>query len=273
MAEFTTTSQQGGNNFKEAVVIDVNRVYDTCRDQDCLEDLRVFCCDADYALIDRAVDCRCKSCEVVWVYLDTEQVGFNKGCYLVKTKFFFKCVFDLYLGSRNPTEITGMATYEKKCILYGSESNTRSFTSESIPGECWNSPANSTTGGNSLLANIELVEPVVLGCNLIERCSLKQCDVEFDPGQTPPFVTSCFGAPLCERVECEKRLVVSIGIFSVVKLMRKVQMLVPAYEFSLPEKRSVDYIEDEPCNIFKNISFPTEQFYPPAKSGNECSGM
>ena len=267
MAEITVTSQSGPNNFKEAVCIDVNRVYDTCRDQDCLEDLRVFCCEADYALVDRAVDCRCKSCEVVWVYLDTEQVGFNKGCYLVKIKFFFKVTFDLYLGAKNPTEITGMATYEKKCILYGSEGTTKSYSSEYIPGEC--SATVVSGGGASLIASIELVDPVCLGCRLVERCCVKACECDFDPGATPPYVCARFGAPLSEKVECEKRLLVSLGIFSIVKLERKVQLLIPSYDFCIPDKKSVDYVEDEPCNIFRNIQFPTDQFYPPAKTG-EC---
>ncbi len=92
------------NTFKEAACIDVNRIYDTCREQDCLEDLRVYFCEADNCLVERAVDIRCKSAEIVWVYLDTEPMSFNKGCYMVKIKFFFKCTFELCIGLKSATE-------------------------------------------------------------------------------------------------------------------------------------------------------------------------
>lgn len=248
------------NNFKEAVCVDVNRIYDIARDQDCLEDLRVFFCDTDNCLVERANDCRCKKCEIAWIYLDTEPVGFNKGCYFVKVKFYFKCTFDVYLGVKCPTEITGMATYEKKCVLYGSEGTTKTYSSEFLPGAD-NTPSSTN---NSLIATIEVVEPIVLGCRLVERCNIKGCETDFDPCAVPSIVGGCFPDCLCQGMNCEKRLLVSLGIFSIVRLERKVQLLIPAYDFCIPDKSTacVSGQQEEPCELFKCIKFPTEQFYP-----------
>lgn len=249
------------SSFKEAVCINVNRIYDTCRDQDCLEDLRVYFCEADNCAVERATDCRCKKAEIVWVYLDTEPVGFNKGCYFVKIRFYFKCTFEVYLGMKCPTEVTGMCTYEKKCVLYGSEGSTKTYSSEYLPG----ADATPTSGsGNSLIASIEVVDPVLLGCRLVERCNFKGCDLDFDPCAAPANVIGCFPDCLCNGLNCEKQLLVSLGIFSIVKLERKVPLLIPAYDFCIPDKNSVGVAaqQDEPCELFKCIKFPTEQFYP-----------
>ena len=44
MADQKFAGQQSGcsNGFKEAVCINAGRIYDSCSDKDCLEDLRVY---------------------------------------------------------------------------------------------------------------------------------------------------------------------------------------------------------------------------------------
>ena len=148
-------------------------------------------------------------------------MNFNKGCYLVKIKFFFKCTFELSLGLKNATEITGMTTYEKKCVLYGSEGATKTYSSES---GC----SDNCTGGNSLIANIEVVEPVMLGCKLADKCFIKGCECEFDPCAVPGIVSGCFNDCLCDSAQCEKRVLVTLGIFSIVRLVRRTQLVVPS---------------------------------------------
>ena len=39
---FQTCDGFNSGNFKEAVCIDTSRIYDSCSDKDCLEDLRVY---------------------------------------------------------------------------------------------------------------------------------------------------------------------------------------------------------------------------------------
>ena len=256
------------NTFKEAACIDVNRIYDTCREQDCLEDLRVYFCEADNCLVERAVDIRCKSAEIVWVYLDTEPMSFNKGCYMVKIKFFFKCTFELCIGLKSATEITGMTTYEKKCVLYGSEGSTKTYSSDNVPGE----GGATVTGGNSLIANIEVVDPVMLGCKLADKCYVKGCECEFDPCTIPGYVSGCFNDCLCESAQCEKRVLVTLGVFSIVRLERRTQLVVPSYDFTFPEQPAAQSILNaDPCSLFKTINFPTDQFFPNASCPNGCN--
>ena len=66
--------------FKEAVCIDAYRVYDSCADKDCLEDLRVYFVDSAQTVVEKACAVRLRNVDVITVYLDLEPIPFNKGC-------------------------------------------------------------------------------------------------------------------------------------------------------------------------------------------------
>jgi hypothetical protein len=56
MADRNNAAQNANahDTFKEAVCIDVARIYDSCSDKDCLEDLRVHFDSADQAEVNNA---------------------------------------------------------------------------------------------------------------------------------------------------------------------------------------------------------------------------
>ena len=64
---------------KEAVCVDAGRVYDSCSDKDCLEDLQVYFTERDQMVIDHAVSVRAKKAEVITTYIDVEALPFNRG--------------------------------------------------------------------------------------------------------------------------------------------------------------------------------------------------
>lgn len=88
---YETMNQESPNYgcFKEAVCIDASRVYDSCGDKDCLEDLRVYFSPASQAVIDQAAQVRMRNVDVLVVYLGLEPVPFHKG--------FLLCGYDLLL--------------------------------------------------------------------------------------------------------------------------------------------------------------------------------
>ena len=87
---------EAGNCFKEAVCIDASRVYDSCADKDCLEDLKVFFTDCTQRIVDSASSIRCRDAEVITCLIDIEEVPFNRGCYSVDLTFFFKIHFEAF---------------------------------------------------------------------------------------------------------------------------------------------------------------------------------
>ena len=60
---------------------------------------------------------------------------------------------------------------------------------------------------------------------------------------------------------------VTLGLFTIVQLVRNVQMLIPVYDFCIPEKQCDD-TTDHPCDVFRKIEFPTDEFFPPRQ--NDC---
>ncbi len=64
---------------------------------------------------------------------------------------------------------------------------------------------------------------------------------------------------------------VTIGLFTIVQIVRSVQMLIPAYDFCVPEKECVT-TSDNPCELFRRIDFPTNEFFPPRATDLPDSG-
>ena len=58
---------------------------------------------------------------------------------------------------------------------------------------------------------------------------------------------------------------VTIGVFSVIRMERKVQLMLPACHFCLPDKDSKPCNNDDPCSIFGKMQFPVGEFYPYAE--------
>ena len=79
----------------------------------------------------------------------------------------------------------------------------------------------------------------------------------------PSSVNKYVGGNLHTNCECGTPTVyVTLGLFTIVQLIRNVQMLIPVYDFCVPEKQCDD-TTDQPCDVFRKIKFPTDDFFPP----------
>lgn len=259
MSENRFCNDKMPSKIKEAVCIDTNRVYDSCADKDCLEDLRVYFTDSAQCVIDRATNVRCRGAEVLNAFIEVERVAFNRGFYSVDITYFFKVCLDVFAGPANsPTTVEGLATFSKKCILYGSEGNVKVFSSEFSCGELDNQLDVVNTNPR---AKVQTVDPICLEAKLcrVQDC----CDNHYSPSRIPRSVCRCFDGDFesYDR-EPEKAVTVTLGIFTIVQLERDVQMLIPAYDFCIP-KKECSCETDDPCDAFRKIQFPIDEFFPP----------
>jgi len=251
------------HGFKEAVCIHTDKVYDSCRDKDCLENLRVYVTEANQEIIDNAINIKCTKAEIIWVFSDIEPVPFNRGYYSIDLRYFFKITLAVFTGCGRPVIIEGLSTFDKKAILFGSEGNAKVFTSQfkedAFDSQLWKKT-------NMPHAVVEVVDPIVLGSKLVEvhnnQCC---CDDEFDVASIPQSVCRVFDGGFATRGN-RKRAYVSIGIFSIIKLERRVQLLIPAYDFCIPQKECIGATDDNPCDLFDRIEFPVDEFFPPEKT-------
>ena len=155
--------------FKEAVCIDAERIYDSCSDKDCLEDLQVFFSDKTQPIIDKAASIKCKKVKVLNVCVDVESVPFNKGFYSVDMTFYFLVEMSVYLSPGTPAvNCCGISYFSKKVILYGSEANARVFSSHA---GCCNGNEQLTAMPNAV---VQIVDPICLASRYVE-CPAKTC--------------------------------------------------------------------------------------------------
>ena len=264
MADNFSEVENGG--FREAVCIDAGRVYDSCCDRDCCE-LRCYFSPENQALIQTATSVRLKSAEVLNVFVDVEQVSFNRGYYACDLTFFFLVKLDLFNAPiMVPNEIVGICAFSKKVILFGSEGNVKVFSNISSINDANDMQAPVTN--NSPRCIVQTVEPIAL--------SAKICPVGNDCcnlGRVPKCINDMLGGCIETNISpTTKTVYVTLGLFSVIQLIRNVQMLIPVYDFCIPEKQCKD-TTDEPCDVFRRIKFPTDDFFPPKgcpDSGDEC---
>lgn len=251
----TPGTASGAAYFKEAVCIDTGRVFDSASDKDCLEDLQVFFSAQSQAVVDQAALIKVRSAEVIDVYLTVEPIPFNKGFFAVDLNFFFQIELNaLATPTAVPVPVIGLSCFSKKVILYGSEGNVKVFSSE--PRNC----CGEDTPSNMPTASISVVDPICLGCRLVSAGDA------FDTASIlPESITKGYEGDFI-NVEPQKIVLVTLGMFTIVRLARNVQMLVPVYDYCIPDRDSGSgggsVPAEDPCELFKRIKFPTNEFFP-----------
>ena len=247
---------EGTGGIREAVCVHTRKIYDSCRDKDCIEDLRVYPTRASQAVIDRALSVRGGRAELLQAYIDVEPASYNRGFYSVDIRYYYRITAEAFVGGSRPAEICGLAVFDKRVLLFGSEGSAKIFSSRYYP----DGPDCQVLGRSNLPeAVVEAVDPIVLDARIMDCCCKRDCDC--DLCEIPTFVGDCFGGELSSGDD-SRRIYVTLGQFSIVRLERDTQL--PVYDYCMPDKECAcgDGCED-PCALFRNISFPVGEFFPP----------
>lgn len=270
------------SHIKEAVCLEVEKVYDSCKEKDCIEDLEVH--GISHHLIKHAIDASCLEVEVEHVIIDVEPLKFKKGFYTVTVTFVFKVAVELFFKNKCPKRRYGVAIFTKKVVLFGSQGRVRIFKSKAKKGrDTQYTPY--LEQDNRPIGVVEVAEPICLSARIMEECegsalsardidiiqsvlaliqsnvavvdvdAKDNADVDVDINQNNTINIGGTGRP-------EKRLVVTIGLFTIIKLTRLVQVLVPAFGFCNPPI-CIEATSENPCELFDTINFPKDSFFPP----------
>lgn len=264
----------GSGNGRDSVYIETNRILDSCRDRDCFENVRVFLTDFGNEVIEHTNTVRAKSACIAWTYIGLDPVPFNRGFYSVTIKFYVKIMFEACVGGGRSQEFDGVAVLEKKIVLFGGEGNVTSFRS-SVDGDSFCAEIQPCCQEKKLpVATVEVVDPIILDTRIVEHkndccCCCCACDV-------PACVVSGLSGSLYSDYDDRKEryLAVTLGVFSIVRITRPAQLLVSASEYCIPDKECVEAKKDDPCCLFRSMSFPTSEFcptsYPTVHSEKTC---
>lgn len=265
MAENRFPCGSNGNlSGRETVCIETNRILDSCRDRDCYEDVRVYLTDFGEEIISRTNSVRTRNACIAWTNITIDPVRFNRGFYSVTIKFYIKLTFEACVGGGRSQEFDGIAVIEKRVILYGSESNVNIFKSSPDSSDFCAVPEPCCSTRNVPIAVVEVVDPIVLSTRIAEHHH--ECHCCCCVSDIPHAVSERINGALADDHGEDGRrfLVVSLGIFSVVRIVRPAQYLINATEYAVPDKECVEPCDDNPCNIFRKMAFPSNEFYPPS---------
>ena len=85
---------------------------------------------------------------------------------------------------------------------------------------------------------------------------------------TAEAISQLYGGEL-DPAPQSNNVYVTIGLFTIVQIVRSVPMTVPASEFCVPEKECVP-TSHNPCELFRRIDFPVGEFFPPRAGDCDC---
>lgn len=230
-----------------------------------MEDLRFYPTLSGQDVLNRAQTVKGGRAELLYTYIDVEPVVFNRGFYTVDLRFFYRVTLNAYCACPRPLEVDGLCVFDKRVILFGSEGNAKIFSSTMHAGGL---DRQMLERSNLPVAVVESVDPIVLDAKLADCCENRCCDC--DLCEIPSCVCQCFTNELTMGGE-GRRALVTLGQFSIVRLERDSQLLMPVYDYCLPDKEcSNGCTKEDPCELFQNINFPVEQFFPPNNLQTPC---
>ena len=253
-------------DLQEALSIHTRKITDSCRDKDCIEDLRVYLTRGSQAILDASAGAKVRCADLLYTYIDVEPVAFDRNHYCIDVTFFYRILADAVVGNARPAALYGLAVFSKRAVLCGEESRAHIFTSDT---RIHDADGLSRYSANRPTAVVEVLDPMVLSSKVREvcDCACKENTVT----QIPTGILELFDEELVLSGE-SRRLFVTLGQFSVIRLERDAQLVVPVLDYSLPTKECCDApgCAEDPCEMFSRIPFPVKQFAPTGCDGG-CS--
>ena len=242
-------------DLRGAMSIHTRKITDSCRDKDCIEDLRVYLTAGSQSTLDQAAGAKVRCADLLYSCVEVEPVSFDRNHYCVDVTFFYRILADATVGNCRPACLYGLAVFSKRAVLCGENSSTRIFTSHE------NRDCSSCVDTSLPTAVVEVLDPMVLGSKVRDVC---ECGAnEPIPVQIPDCIRTMFDEELVMSGGL-RRLYVTLGQFSIIRLERDAQLVVPVLDYSIPCKECCDTpgCAEDPCEMFSRIPFPTEQFVP-----------
>ena len=86
-------------------------------------------------------------------------------------------------------------------------------------------------------------------------------------GGVPAAILNAFDEPIVFDESAIRRVCISLGQFSTVRLERDTQLLIPVYDYCIPSNECTlaggECCSEDPCKVFDAVEFPLDDFFPP----------
>lgn len=256
------------NDLRQAMSIHTRKITDSCRDKDCIEDLRVYLTAGSQQLLDSAASTRVRCAELLYTNIEVEPVAFDRNHYCIDITFYYRILADAVVGVSRPATLYGLAVFSKRAVLCGEDSRAHIYRSDTRIGQ---QDGMTRLYANLPVAVVEVLDPMVLCSKVKDVCDCSCGEVVV---QIPNAVRCLFEEELVLSGE-RRRLFVTLGQFSIVRLERDAQLVVPVLDYSIPSKECCENpgSTEDPCEMFSRIPFPAAEFNPKGcDDKKDCEG-
>ena len=250
-----------GDDLRQALSIHTQKITDSCRDKDCIEDLRVYLTKSSQAVLENCTSAKVRCADLLYTYIDVEPVAFDRNHYCIDLTFYYRILADATVGINRPVALQGLAMFSKRAVLCGEDSRAHIYTSRTALN---GADGLSRVSANHPTAVVEVLDPMVLSSKLQDKCGCHPVT------QIPSAICGVFDEELVTGNAC-RYLLVTLGQFSIVRLERDAQLVVPVLDYSMPTKACCEApgCGEDPCEMFSRIPFPESQFAP--RGCDHCS--
>lgn len=241
-------------DLRQALSIHTQKITDSCRDKDCIEDLRVYLTASSQSILDSCVSAKVRCADLLYTYIDVEPVAFDRNHYCIDLSFYYRILADATVGKNRPVALQGLAMFSKRAVLCGEDSRAHIYTSRTrLDG----TDGLSRVSAKHPTAVVEVLDPMVLSSKIRQHCGRGTV------AQIPQCISALFDEELA-TTDGSRELLVTLGQFSIVRLERDAQLLVPVLDYSIPTKECCEApgCGEDPCEMFSRIPFPENQFAP-----------
>ena len=117
-----------------------------------------------------------------------------------------------------------------------------------------------------LVFTVEVLDPMVLSSRVKEA---EHCVCDAVSVQVPEGIRELYEEPLVISGG-QRQLFVTLGQFSIIRLERPAQIIVPVLDYAIPTKECCSDpggCAEDPCALFDKVPFPAEAFTPTGCDG------
>ena len=256
---------------REAVCVHTDKISDSCLAKDCIEDLHVYLTVESQCTLDKAVSAKARFVELMHVAIQTDPVPYSAGYYTVDITYYYRVIADAVMQAGRPCTITGLAVFSKRLVLFGGETTARIYSSRSYKSCLCKKSLQEASVPEAI---VEVVDPMLLCAHFADNCNCRcGCD-RGTLGGVPAGILAAFDEPIIFDESAIRRVCISLGQFSTVRLERDTQLLIPVYDYCIPSNECTlaggDCSCEDPCKVFDAVEFPMDDFFPPAAAPGGC---
>ncbi len=273
-----------GNDRGEACII-AQKIFDQCRVQKCLTgsilgparvaDCQVghcddMLCDGDI-IIPPANAASVNLCNVELSRIDILRKtpnGLQEGCWDIELRYVFRYTLEFRRADGCPIGcVDGTSSYNLKVTLYGSTESDVT-TSTDLYDCCGNSHGGPfvIAEGKAVGLSAELRYSHWNGCDCGCNCGCdchNDCNSGCGYGKEQDKSGSYRHAPIAVDV--------TLGLFTIIKMFRTVNMLVESHGRCIPEEFKKPASNGDPCRNFDHMAFPLDLFSPTSEPHSCCA--